>query len=81
MVERNQEAIRDLLDRMRRIEGQARGVQRMLEGGSDCDEILVQLAAMRAALNRVGARLLSCEFDQNERAGRSRQELLELLMR
>ena len=39
----------EMLARLRRIEGQARGVQRMVEGGRDCSEIMNQLASIRAA--------------------------------
>lgn len=38
-----------LVLRLKSIEGQARGIQRMLEDGRDCREILDQLAALRAA--------------------------------
>ena len=49
-----EDAQKSLLTRLRRIEGQIRGVQRMIEQGSDCGEILNQIAAIRAAVNRVG---------------------------
>lgn len=39
----------DLLKRLRRIEGQVRGVQRMIEDERDCQEILQQLSAVRSA--------------------------------
>ncbi len=39
----------EILKRMRRIEGQARGVQRMLVEDRDCLEILTQLASLRSA--------------------------------
>ena len=39
----------DLLKRLRRIEGQIRGVQRMIEDERDCHEILQQLSAVRSA--------------------------------
>jgi len=39
----------DLVARLRRIEGQARGVQRMLIEDRDCLEILTQLASLRSA--------------------------------
>jgi DNA-binding FrmR family transcriptional regulator len=39
----------EMLTRMRRIEGQARGVQRMLAEDRDCLEILTQLASLRSA--------------------------------
>lgn len=40
----------DLQVRLRRIEGQVRGVQRMLAEDRDCREILQQLAAVRSAM-------------------------------
>lgn len=43
------EAQKELVARMRRIEGQARGVQRMLIEDRDCLEILTQLASLRSA--------------------------------
>lgn len=42
----------DLYHRLRRIEGQARGVQRMLDEGRDCKAILQQLSAIRSAANK-----------------------------
>jgi DNA-binding FrmR family transcriptional regulator len=45
----SEDAQRELLSRLRRIEGQARGVQRMIEEGRDCSQIVQQLASMRAA--------------------------------
>ena len=41
---------KDLLDRLNRIEGQVRGVGRMVEGGRPCLEVLQQLASVQAAL-------------------------------
>jgi CsoR family transcriptional regulator, copper-sensing transcriptional repressor len=43
---------------LKRIEGQAKGVQRMIDEGRDCVEILNQLAAIRAAVNGLSAELL-----------------------
>lgn len=48
-----------LRNRLRRLEGQARGIQRMLDERAGLDDILTQLAAMRAALNAVGLTLLA----------------------
>jgi DNA-binding FrmR family transcriptional regulator len=48
-----------LVVRLRRAEGQLRGVQRMLEEGSDCQQILTQLAAVKAAVDQVGLHLIS----------------------
>ena len=49
----------DVLKRLRRLEGQIRGVQRMVEEGQDCREIVTQLSACKAALDRVGYRLVA----------------------
>lgn len=49
-----------LIARMRRIEGQARGVQRMIREGCDCEKIVIQLAAMKAAINKVAVSLVGC---------------------
>jgi len=54
----------DLLKRLRRIEGQVRGVARMVEEDRDCREVLQQLSAIRAAANQVSllmARTYACQ--------------------
>jgi len=48
-----------ILNRLARIEGQVRGLQRMIEEGKDCEQILAQLAAVKSALDRVGTHLIS----------------------
>lgn len=49
---------RALRNRLSRIEGQVRGVKKMLEEHQSCDEILVQLAAIRNAVNGAARQLL-----------------------
>jgi DNA-binding FrmR family transcriptional regulator len=51
----NEKALRD---RLRRIEGQVRGLQRMVDEGSYCIDILTQLNSVQAALRAVGMGLL-----------------------
>lgn len=46
------------LDRLARIEGQVRGIRRMIEEDRYCVDVLTQVAAVRAALGRVGLLLL-----------------------
>jgi DNA-binding FrmR family transcriptional regulator len=46
--------------RLRRIEGQIRGIQRMLEEERDCREIVNQVVAVKAALSSLNAVLLEC---------------------
>jgi DNA-binding FrmR family transcriptional regulator len=49
---------KDLLDRLRRIEGQIRGLQRMVEDDKYCIDILTQVNSVTAALKGVGMGLL-----------------------
>ena len=51
-----------LVNRLRRVEGQARGLQRMIETGRPCEEVFTQLAATKAALDRVGVLLISVKM-------------------
>lgn len=48
----------DLQERLKKIEGQVRGIQKMIDEDRYCVDILVQLTAVRAALNKVGLSLL-----------------------
>jgi DNA-binding FrmR family transcriptional regulator len=48
----------DMLKRLRRIEGQIKGIQRMIENNENCNDILIQIAAVRAAINKVGGLML-----------------------
>jgi DNA-binding FrmR family transcriptional regulator len=49
---------KDLLDRLRRIEGQVRGIQRMVEEDKYCLDILTQLNSVSAAVRAVGLGVL-----------------------
>ncbi len=65
------EEVDRILNRLRRVEGQARGLQRMIEEGRNCEDILSQLAATRAALDRVGIFLITtkvreCLLDEED---------------
>lgn len=44
----------EITNRLRRVEGQIRGLQRMIEEQRECEAVLTQLMAARAALDRVG---------------------------
>ncbi|WP_353892216.1 metal-sensitive transcriptional regulator [Proteinivorax hydrogeniformans] len=47
-----------LQDRLKRIEGQLRGIQKMVDDERYCVDILTQLAAVRAGVNKVGLMIL-----------------------
>ena len=57
--ERSEKEYRDLCNRLSRIEGQVRGVKKMLESDAYCTDILVQVAAVNAALNSFSKVLLA----------------------
>lgn len=48
----------NILKRLRRIEGQIKGIQKMVSDEKYCGDILIQIAAARAALNKVGGIIL-----------------------
>lgn len=49
---------RDLLARLKKVEGQVRGVQKMIDEDRYCMDILVQLAAIKSAINSIGLMIL-----------------------
>ena len=53
-----------LVVRLNRIEGQVRGIRRMIEEPRLCVEILQQLAAAEAALNRISVAVLRCHVER-----------------
>jgi DNA-binding FrmR family transcriptional regulator len=76
--------------RLARIEGQIRGLRRMVEQGEYCCDILTQLSATRSALDQVGAELATshvqtcivghgCETEHDRAKPMSQEELLEEL--
>ena len=84
---RSEEQKKALLNRLKRIEGQVRGIQNMLENDAYCADILVQVAAVNAALNSFNKVLLAnhvrtCVAD-NIRQGNDEviEELVTLLQK
>ena len=57
--ERSEKEYKDLLNRLSRIEGQVRGIKGMVEKDAYCTDILVQVAAVNAALNSFNKVLLA----------------------
>ena len=45
--------------RLKRIEGQIRGIERMIENGRDCESVITQLSAVRSAVEGVGTLVLN----------------------
>lgn len=57
--ERSPAEYKDLVNRLNRIEGQIRGIKKMVERSAYCPDILIQVAAANAALNSFNKELLS----------------------
>lgn len=85
--ERSEKEYKDLMNRLKRIEGQVRGIQGMLEDDVYCTDILIQVAAVNAALNSFNKALLSNHLHtcvaENIRAGNDEviDELVTLLQK
>ena len=52
----------ELHSRLKKIEGQVRGVQKMIQDSRDCGDIVTQLAAIKSAVNRVSITVLACHL-------------------
>ena len=73
---------KSLISRLNRVEGQVRGVKRLIEEDTYCDDVLTQIAAIQSALNSVGKLLLeghmkSCVV---ERIQEGDQEVIDELL-
>lgn len=73
----------DINKRLNRIEGQVRGIQKMVVNDEDCNSILVQIAAIRSAINKVGGIILenyaqNCVTDAIEK-GKDKEVVSELI--
>jgi DNA-binding FrmR family transcriptional regulator len=58
-MELPEETIDDLQKRLRRIEGQVRGIQAMLTDGRECADVVTQIAAASKAMEQVGFKLVA----------------------
>jgi DNA-binding FrmR family transcriptional regulator len=57
-------AKKEILARLKKIEGQIRGLQRMVEGGAACQDILMQNAAATAAIKKVGTIIIQTHLEE-----------------
>lgn len=57
--ERSDKEYKDMINRLSRIEGQVRGIKKMVEGNAYCTDILMQVSAVNAALNSFNKVLLA----------------------
>ncbi|MEE1352958.1 MAG: metal-sensing transcriptional repressor [Acutalibacteraceae bacterium] len=87
MKMRSPEQQKKLLNRLKRIEGQIRGIESMVEKDAYCPEILVQVSAVSSALNSFNKELLACHIrgcvaeDIREGNDAAIDELVEVLQK
>jgi DNA-binding FrmR family transcriptional regulator len=60
----SEESIRKVVNRLSRIEGHVRGIKAMVESDRPCPDVLVQVAAVRGALDRVARLILDEHLSQ-----------------
>jgi CsoR family transcriptional regulator, copper-sensing transcriptional repressor len=69
---------RAIVNRLKRLEGQIRGLQAMIESGKPCDDVLTQVMAAKSALNQVGLRIIGYSMKTCLTTGeQSRDELID----
>ncbi|MEU4711050.1 metal-sensitive transcriptional regulator [Nocardia salmonicida] len=83
----NDDAMAQVLNRLRRAQGQLAGVIAMIEAGRDCKDVVTQLAAVSKALDRAGFKIVATglrecltETPDGERAPMSIEELEKLFL-
>lgn len=54
---------KDLIRRLKRVEGQVRGLQKMIDFGEDCEDIAQLMAAGRKACDRVFSNMMACVLE------------------
>ena len=85
--ERAEEEKKELLTRLRRAEGQIRGIEKMVEENAYCPDILIQVSAVTSALNSFNKALLACHIkscvSEDIRAGKEEavDELVSVLQK
>jgi CsoR family transcriptional regulator, copper-sensing transcriptional repressor len=78
----------DVLNGMKEIEGQAKGIQKMIEEDKCCGDIMVQISAIRSAINRVGGFIMDryikeclMESLKNDKDGEKIEEVIETIVK
>lgn len=57
-MEENEITRVELLNRLKKIEGQVKGIQRMIEDDKCCTDVMMQVSAIRSAINKVGGMMI-----------------------
>ncbi|WP_252501685.1 metal-sensitive transcriptional regulator [Sporosarcina sp. Marseille-Q4943] len=71
-----------VVNRLKRIEGQIKGILRMIEEGKDCKEVVTQLSASRSAIDRtigviVSSNIIACMQNIDENNSMSQEDIVK----
>ena len=80
---------KDIINRLKRAEGQLRGIQKMIEDDTECIDIVTQLSAVRSSINRTMGIVISNKINQiienpvkdKEKQEEKLQKALELIIK
>lgn len=67
-----------MMNRLSRIEGQVRGVKKLIEQSNDCEKVMQQMSAVRRAMDKAFYEVLACVIEQevvNDSAGPSEDSM------
>lgn len=69
-------------NRLKRIEGQIKGILRMMDDNKDCKDVITQLSASRSAIDRtigviVSSNLIECMQNENENESRTKEQIVK----
>lgn len=73
-----------IVNRLKTIKGHIAGIEKMVEEGKPCDEILVQIAAIRSSVNKVGLAILennaeSCLMKTDENGKVNQEDVMKII--
>ena len=87
-MELPEDVMKDVRNRVRRIIGQVQGIERMIDDGRECRDLVTQISAANRALEQVGFRLISAGLtycisnpEQAEADGYPLEEVQKMFMR
>jgi len=87
-VELPEDVMKDVRTRVRRVIGQVQGIERMIDEGRECRDLVTQISAANRALEQVGFRLISAGLtycitnpEQAEADGYPLEEVQKMFMR
>ena len=68
----------NVINRLKKIEGQVKGIQNMIEENKNCNDVMIQISAVRSAINKVGGLVLEAyikEYVQDSLTNKKKDEI------